>query len=272
MKPAGQSSVVATRVISGDAPDAITIAAAALKRGEIVGIPTDTVYGLAAAVDHPYALDRLYLLKGRPSEKAIPVLIADADQLSQIAAEAPDAARTLAARFWPGALTLVLAARPDLPNQVSSADPDGSRTVAVRIPDHSLARAIIAAAGGALAVTSANRSGEQPCRTADEVAVLGSSAPDLVIDGGMATGGVPSTIVSLFAGVPTILREGAIATRDIVAADSIEQSVVQPRLRTAPSLDSPPDVNTPSPTAVGEDRGEGKRGNPIRPPMSTPPP
>lgn len=217
MNPPVGSSGNASRVIPGDA-DAVATAAAALRRGEIVGLPTDTVYGLAAPLDRPRALARLYRLKGRPLEKAIPVMIGDVDHLHRIALALPDAARDLVSRFWPGGLTLVLPAQPNLPDRVTSVARDGTRTVAVRIPDHALARAIIDAAGGALAVTSANRSGDEPCRGALEVAALGAGAPDLVIDGGPAPGGIPSTIVSLVAGVPTILREGAIASRDIIAA------------------------------------------------------
>jgi L-threonylcarbamoyladenylate synthase len=197
-------------VAGGEESQVIARAVAALRAGSIVGIPTDTVYGLAAALDRPDAIARLYALKGRPLEKAIPILLSEPADISLVASAVPPEAERLAARFWPGALTLVVPARPGLPSEVTSVGASGDPTVAVRIPDQQLARAIIAAAGGALAVTSANRSGEAPCRSAAEVAALGSAAPDLVIDGGPVAGGVPSTIVAIGSGGITILREGAI--------------------------------------------------------------
>ena len=195
-------------------------AARALRAGQVVAIPTDTVYGLAAALDRPEAIERLYAIKGRPDEKAIPVLISDPEHLRRLSPRFSSIAARLARAFWPGALTLVLPALPDLPRGVMDMTSDGLRTVAVRLPDNAMARAIIAATGGALAVTSANRSGETPAVEASEVPELGFSHPVLVIDGGRAPGGVPSTIVRVTGEQPEVLREGAISASAIAAASA----------------------------------------------------
>jgi L-threonylcarbamoyladenylate synthase len=193
-------------------------AARALRAGQVVVIPTDTVYGLAAAIDRPDAIDRLYALKERPDEKAIPVLIADAEHVLVLTSRLSATAAHLARTYWPGPLTLVLPGRQDLPQRVTDDTADGLRTVAIRVPDNALARAIIVAAGGALAVTSANRSGEVPAVEAGEVVRLELSRSLLVIDGGRAAGGVPSTIVRVTSEMPEILREGAISASAIAEA------------------------------------------------------
>lgn len=198
-------------------------AAHALRTGQVVAIPTDTVYGFAAAIDQPDAIDRLYAMKGRPAEKAIPVLIADISHVDRLTPCRTATADELARTFWPGALTLVLPAMPDLPQGVTELTGDGMRTVAVRVPDNGLARAIIAAAGGALAVTSANRSGAPPAIEARDVAALGLAQPVLIVDGGRAPGGVPSTIVAVTTESPKILRQGAIPASAIAAAIANEE-------------------------------------------------
>jgi L-threonylcarbamoyladenylate synthase len=198
--------------------DMVHHAADALRAGAVVAIPTDTVYGLAAAIDRPDAISRLYTIKGRPAEKAIPVLIADIEGVHRVTPHFSAKAAQLARSFWPGALTLVLPARPDLPRGVTTVNGDGMQTVAVRMPDNMLARDIIAAAGGALAVTSANRSGAAPAVEACEVNQLQLAPPLLIVDGGRAPGGVPSTIVAVTAGATEVLREGAIPAPAIAAA------------------------------------------------------
>jgi L-threonylcarbamoyladenylate synthase len=204
-------------VLDGYARDAVASAAAALRAGLIVAIPTDTVYGLAASIHSPAAVDRLYSLKGRPREKAIPILLSDVADMKAVAREFPPCAVLLARRFWPGALTLVVPALPDLPEGVTALQTAGERTVGVRVPDHPLARAIIAAMGGALAVTSANPSGAAPALEARDAGELQGEGPDLVIDGGRAAGGTPSTVVDVSTGVIRVLREGAISQQAINA-------------------------------------------------------
>lgn len=206
------------RLVTASHPDAVPLAVQALIAGEVVAIPTDTVYGLAAAIDRPDAIDRLFALKGRPVDKAVPVLLSDPVHLPQVTTDLSMAAARLALSFWPGALTLVLPALPHLPSRLTSISEDGRKTVAVRVPDHPVARAIIEAAGGALAVTSANRSGEAPALEARDAAAFGASSPILVIDGGRVSVGVPSTIVLAAAEPPLILREGAISGSAIAAA------------------------------------------------------
>lgn len=204
----GAHSDIDTRVLQ---------AARALRAGEVVAIPTDTVYGLAAAIDRPDAIDRLYAIKGRPAEKAIPILLSDPKQLRQVSTGLSNTAAHLARFFWPGALTLVVPALSHLPSRLTSVSSDGLKTVAVRVPDDQLTRAIIAAAGGALAVTSANRSGEKPALAAPDIAALGAGIPIFVIDGGRAAGGVPSSVVLATGFAPVMLREGAISAAEISA-------------------------------------------------------
>jgi L-threonylcarbamoyladenylate synthase len=196
----------------------VTTVVAALRSGQVVGVPTDTVYGLAAALDRPDAIARLYGLKSRPSDKAIPVLLSHVTALENVAADIPDLARALMEQFWPGALTVAVPALPTLPDEVTSLADDGTRTVAVRIPNHTLAREILAASGGALAVTSANRSGQPPALDANAVLRLGQATPDVIIDGGPAPLAEPSTVILALGSEITVLREGAIS------ATAIEQA------------------------------------------------
>ena len=187
-----------TRLLQADAPGAVEEAAAALARGELVAFPTDTVYGLAAGHDH---LRKLYVAKDRPKEKRIPVLLSDASNLEASALVTP-AARVLAEKYWPGPLTLVLVA----PRR---------GTLAFRVPDHPVARRLIAASGGGLPVTSANRSGQGDTRTAEEVMAQLDGRIAMVLDGGATTGGVSSTIVDCTTEHIKVLREGAISTKQI---------------------------------------------------------
>lgn len=190
-----------TRLLQADAPGAVEEAAAALTRGELVAFPTDTVYGLACGHDH---IRKLYVAKDRPKEKRIPVLLSDAVNLEASALVTP-AARVLAERFWPGPLTLVLVA----PRR---------GTLAFRVPDHAVARRLIAASGGGLPVTSANRSGQPEARTAQEVVDQLEGRIALVLDGGRTTGGVASTVVDCTTEKIKILREGAVSAADIERA------------------------------------------------------
>lgn len=204
------------RVLLLDTPQAVAIAAAeaarVLRAGELVVLPTDTVYGVAAAIDAA-ALDRIFAAKQRPPERAVPVLLADAGAAPLVTREFPAAARKLAAAFWPGPLTIVVPRRDDLPPNLTQLP-----TVGVRVPDHAVARAILAAAGGALAVTSANRSDEPPaCAVADAIAALGERVA-LFLDGGPCPGGVPSTVITLEDGAPRVLRAGPITEPMLRAA------------------------------------------------------
>lgn len=188
---------VKTRLLRADERGAVEEAAAALQRGEVVAFPTDTVYGLAAGHGN---IEALFVAKGRSKDKRIPILLSDASNLEASAVVTP-AARMLAEKFWPGPLTIVLAA----PRRGS---------LAFRVPANDLARQLIAASGGGLPVTSANISGQPDATTAEEVMEQLGGRISLVLDGGRAPGGVPSTIVDCIDGV-TILREGAIPASEI---------------------------------------------------------
>jgi L-threonylcarbamoyladenylate synthase len=176
-------------------------AATALANGELVAFPTDTVYGLAAGHDH---LRKLYVAKDRPKDKRIPVLLSDAANLDASAMVTP-AARALAARFWPGPLSLVLVA----PRR---------GTIAFRVPANAVARRLIAASGGGLPVTSANRSGRGDATTAQEVVDQLEGRVAIVLDGGPTTVGKASTVVDCTTDPVTILREGAISRAEIEEA------------------------------------------------------
>ena len=183
-----------TRLLPADAPGAVEAAANALARGELVAFPTDTVYGLAAGHDH---IRKLYVAKDRPKDKRIPVLLSDASNLDASAMVTP-AARALAARYWPGPLSLVLVA----PRR---------GTVAFRVPANDVARRLIAASGGGLPVTSANRSGQPDSTSAVEVMEQLEGRVAIVLDGGTCAIGQPSTVVDCSTEPITILRVGAIS-------------------------------------------------------------
>lgn len=188
---------------------AVEEAARLLNSGELVAFPTDTVYGVGTLFSHDAAVERIYLAKDRPEEKGVPILLADAADLPQVAIPNEPAAK-LAAAFWPGPLTLILPKTAAVPPAVSQ-----TSTVAVRIPDHPLALALIAAAGAPLAVTSANISG-QPATTDPAVVqqMLGGRIA-VILDGGLAPGGTSSTIVDCTADPPRILRPGPISADQI---------------------------------------------------------
>lgn len=201
-----------TAVLPADSPQAIQRALEILRAGGLVAFPTDTVYGLGALAFDARAIESIYAAKHRPVEKAIPILIGEARDLTMVAAAVPTMAAVLARNFWPGPLTLVVPKHPDLPESISA-----TATVGVRVPDHPLARALLRAAG-AMAVTSANLSGQaSPSSAAEIVAQLGGRVP-MVLDGGATPGGIASTVVDCTGPLPVILREGPIQLSEIQAA------------------------------------------------------
>jgi len=193
-----------TELISVDNPRAIPRAVDIIRRGGLVVFPTDTVYGVGCALHDEAALRRLYAAKERPLHMAIPVLISDPVQISQVARHVPGEFALLAERFWPGGLSIIVPRRPELPDVLTA----GGDTVAVRLPDHPVARALITAAGGALAVTSANRSGRPAPRTAAEAQADLQGRVELILDGGMCREGVASSIVDLSVSPPRLVRRG----------------------------------------------------------------
>ena len=201
-----------TEIISGSSNDAIPYAIEILKAGSLVAFPTDTVYGVGTLAFNGKAVESIYAAKDRPTEKAIPVLIGDAQDLEKVGINISDSARRLAAHFWPGPLTILVPKRADLPESVSS-----TSTVGVRVPDHDVARALLCAAGP-MAVTSANISGKQSPVTAKEVYEQLGGRVDLIIDAGKTPGGVPSTLVDCTASELNVLREGPISLEELLSA------------------------------------------------------
>ncbi len=174
-----------------------------LRAGEVIGFPTDTVYGLAALASQPRAVRRVFEVKGRPLSSPLVLMVAEPEQLEGWAV-VDERARGYMRRWWPGPLTLVLRACEDVRPPLTSS----VRTIAARIPDHEVALALLREAGEALATTSANRSGEPPALTPLETAWVEGLAA--VLDGGRAPGAVPSTLLDVSAGEPRILRAGPV--------------------------------------------------------------
>ena len=178
-----------------------------LRQGGIVAYPTDTVYGLGASMRIPHAVQRVFAAKRRPRDMALPLLVADASQIAELAARVPPVARQLIDSFMPGALTLVLPTSRAVPAIVTA----GGSTVAVRIPDHPIPLALIEGIGAPLVGTSANLSGRPSPLTAAEVRSQFGDEIDAVIDDGERCRGTESTIVDVTGETPVILREGAIS-------------------------------------------------------------
>lgn len=189
-------------------------AAALLHAGEVVGLPTETVYGLAADATNPEALAKIFAIKGRPTGHPLIVHLGDASWLDESATDIPESARRLAERFWPGPLTLILRRSP----RVSLAATGGLETVGLRVPDHPVALALLRAFGRPLAAPSANRFGAvSPTTRAHVLRDLGDRVP-LVLEGGESRVGVESTIVDLSSGAPRLLRPGAVTQTELEAA------------------------------------------------------
>jgi L-threonylcarbamoyladenylate synthase len=203
-----------TVVLGATDRGALHRAAAALADGDVVGVPTDTVYGLAVDPAQPEAVARLFALKGRPDDVPLPVLVAGPGQVALVAGELEPAAAGLAGRFWPGPLTLVVPRRAGF--TVDLGGPAAARrTVGVRRPDHAVVVALCELLGP-LAVTSANRHRSVPATTAAGVveAFAGSDQPTIVLDGGTCDG-VPSTVVECRGRASRCLREGALPWSDL---------------------------------------------------------
>jgi L-threonylcarbamoyladenylate synthase len=183
----------------------------ALTAGLIVALPTDTVFGLAGLVDRA-AVGRIFAAKGRPADLALPVLVGRAEQVDQVASAFEQPAESLARRFWPGALTLVVPARPEVGALVGGS----GTTVGVRWPNHRLVTELCMTIGP-LAVTSANRHGRPPCTTATQVCEQFSATEVAVVVEGRAEG-TPSTVVDCTGPRPTCVREGALSWAAIIAA------------------------------------------------------
>jgi L-threonylcarbamoyladenylate synthase len=199
------------RVLKAEVEGSLAEALAVLKGGGLVVYPSDTVYGLGAAASDERAVGRAFAVKGRLSEKALPLLLADVGDMAPLCAEVPSVAKLLTERFWPGPLTLVLRRSPSFQSPVLG----GGDSVALRVPDHSFLRELIRALGEPITGTSANRSGRPSCRTAREVQRHLGSAVDLIIDGGTSRAGPESTVVDITCHPPKIVRGGALSRKEI---------------------------------------------------------
>ncbi len=189
----------------GFAPRVLDEALAILRGGGLLALPTDTVYGVAADPRVPGAERRICLAKGRAEDKPIPLLAADYAQIEDWPAKLNPMAHKLAQRYWPGALTMVLAC-------------GAGQWEGFRIPAHAATRTLLRAAGWPLRVTSANRSGGEPALTAQAASEALGVSVALVLDAGPAAGGRPSTVIRINDAMVTVLREGAIPGSEILAA------------------------------------------------------
>jgi L-threonylcarbamoyladenylate synthase len=215
-----------SRVVAVDpvAPTRATLRAAAdtLRAGGVVALPTETFYGLAAAALDSGSVRRIFELKGRPESKPLLVLV-DSVAMAKTVARVTDAARDLMARYWPGALTLVLPALPTVPSLVTA----GTGTLGVRLSPHAIARGLVELLGEPVTAPSANPDGLPPPTTAAGVLTYFPEGIDLVLDGGATPGGEPSTVLDLTVDPPRVLRQGAVVVRD----DDRQQASASPARR-----------------------------------------
>jgi L-threonylcarbamoyladenylate synthase len=199
----GGPVVVPAEPTAGGPPTDLTVAVDALRAGSVVGIPTDTVYGLAVDPSRPGAADRIFAAKGRPRTVTLPVLVADEAQALGLSVAVSPAARALMARWWPGPLTIVVDRRAGIDFDLG----DEAGSIGLRCPDHPVPLAL-AARAGPIATTSANRHGRPPVTTAAELA---ATLPDVavVVDAGTCDG-APSTVVDCRGPLPRLLRAGQV--------------------------------------------------------------
>lgn len=191
--------------------EALGESARLLQSGELVAIPTETVYGLAANAFDEAAVKKIYSAKGRPSDNPLIVHISDIDSLAPLVAEVPEKVKIMAQKFWPGPLTMIMKKSDKIPNAVSG----GLDTVAVRMPENRFARAIIENAGVPLAAPSANLSGSPSPTNAKYVLSDMDGRIPLIIDGGGCKIGVESTVISFAGEKPVLLRPGGVTLEEI---------------------------------------------------------
>lgn len=205
---------IATIECAADFNAAVKLASALLRQGEVVALPTETVYGLAANALDPEAVRRIFTVKGRPSHNPVIVHVCSLEMAKNCVAEWPETADALAREFWPGPLTLVLPKSPAIPDIVSA----GGGTVGVRWPAHSFMQEVIRECGFPLAAPSANPSNQvSPTNAAHVHKSLRGKIP-LIVDGGQSQVGIESTVVDLTSGQPKVLRPGMIGEKALRAA------------------------------------------------------
>ena len=184
----------------------------AIRAGGVIAYPTDTVYGLGADPKNAGAVRKLFSIKGRQADQPILLLLKDASEVRDWASEVNPAAESLMKKFWPGPITLVFKAKPDVMAELTG----GTGKIGLRVPGNALTRQLLASLDTALTGTSANISGRpSPCTAQEASEVIGGMV-DLVLDGGRAEGGNPSTVVDVSTERPMVIREGAIPSREIL--------------------------------------------------------
>jgi len=216
-----------TLLLNANDSKAVQTAAQILKDGGLVGIPTETVYGLAANALSGKAVAKIFAAKGRPMDNPLIVHISEFDQLEKLVKQIPEQAKQLAEKFWPGPLTIILPKSDIIPDEVSA----GLDTVAVRFPSHPVARALINAAGLPLAAPSANLSGHPSPTTAAHVMNDLGGKIEAVLDGGACGVGVESTVVTLATNPPRLLRPGGITLeqlRSVLGTVDLDNAVLHP--------------------------------------------
>ena len=184
-----------------------------LKGKGVVAFPTDTLYGLGADAFSVEAVDRVFEIKGRPKEMALPILLGTQDDLEKVAIEIPEVTWTLVKAFWPGPLTLILHKSPAVPQIVSG----GKESIAVRMPNHEVPLYLVQKLGRPITGTSANPSGAANPASADEVRELLGTKVDYIVDVGPATSGASSTILDLTQSTPRIVRAGPVSYESLQA-------------------------------------------------------
>ena len=190
---------------------ALSESARLIKDGQVVAIPTETVYGLAANALDENAVKKIYIAKGRPSDNPLIVHISDISELSPLVSEIPEKVKTMAEKFWPGPLTMIMKKSNVIPSVTSG----GLDTVAVRMPESDYARAIIKACGVPMAAPSANLSGSPSPTNAKYVFDDMNGRIPLIIDGGKSKIGVESTVITFATDIPTVLRPGGVTVEEI---------------------------------------------------------
>ena len=199
-------------------PDRLSYAALSLCSGDLVGFPTETVYGLGGLATNEHAVRKIFSTKGRPQDNPLIVHISREKMLEQVAQNIPDLFFCLQKRFWPGPLTCILPRHPNLPSVVSA----GLSSVAVRMPAHPIALELIEAVGAPLVAPSANLSGRPSATTAQHVLEDFDGAIPYIIDGGGCALGIESTVVSLMGPIPVLLRPGSISKNSLEEAIGCE--------------------------------------------------
>ena len=208
----------------------IAQAADAIRAGQLVAVPTETVYGLAGNGLDPAAVAQIYEVKGRPSVKPLSLMVHDASAMARYCADVPPAAYTLAEAFWPGPLTIVLPRNPQIPNETTA----GLDTVAVRMPSHPVAQAIIRESGLPIAAPSANLSGLPSPTTAEHCVRDLTGKVSAIVDGGPCNFGVESTVISVVGEKPTLFRPGHITLEELERALGEEVEVSKAILEKLP--------------------------------------